>query len=222
MTALEHMTRKLTRRLNDAYGFSRTSKGKHTTITLSIGECRELIYLIEAAEKRIAELQSSVIAPGIMRCAGCGFVLTKNNINMAAGTITAGDSNTESCPNGCGPLWPVTWKEQALQMRDSSEHWFEELQQSRQRIAELEANKGKPVMFIDGDISASDAEKLAAVIREWDDAPATVAPEEMEARTVTLPDVEKWRSVDAVRAQNAYKVLVSKVLADIGIAIEEA
>ncbi|NFV64484.1 DUF550 domain-containing protein [Citrobacter freundii] len=27
-------------------------------------------------------------------------------------------------------------------------------------------------MFIDGDISASDAEKLAAVIREWDDAPA--------------------------------------------------
>ena len=50
--ALEHLTRKLTRRLNDAYGFSRTSKGKHTTITLSIGECRELIYAIESAEKR--------------------------------------------------------------------------------------------------------------------------------------------------------------------------
>ena len=30
----------------------------------------------------------------------------------------------------------------------------------------------QPVMFINGDISASDAEKLAAVIREWDDAPA--------------------------------------------------
>ncbi|MFR0631200.1 hypothetical protein [Citrobacter freundii] len=64
--ALEHLTRKLTRRLNDAYGFSRTSKGKHTTITLSIGECRELIYAIEsaekraeAAEKRIAELSAS-------------------------------------------------------------------------------------------------------------------------------------------------------------------
>lgn len=63
--ALEHLTRKLTRRLNDAYGFSRTSKGKHTTITLSIGECRELIYVIEsawnraeAAEKRIAELEA--------------------------------------------------------------------------------------------------------------------------------------------------------------------
>lgn len=104
-----------------------------------VGYVDDIKERLSNAEKRIAELQSSVIAPGIMRCAGCGFVLTKNNINMAAGTITAGDSNTEPCPNGCGPLWPVTWKEQALQMRDDSEQWFEELQQSRQRIAELEA-----------------------------------------------------------------------------------
>lgn len=94
------------------------------------------------------------------------------------------------------------------------------LESAEKRIAELETNKGKPVMFIDGDISASDAEKLAAVIREWDDAPATVAPEEMESRTVTLPDVEKWRSVDAVRAQSAYKVLVSKALTAAGIGVK--
>ncbi|HGF4686235.1 TPA: ead/Ea22-like family protein [Escherichia coli] len=97
-----------------------------------------LLASLEAAEKRIAEQQSAIIAPGIMRCAGCGFVLTKNSINMAAGTITAGDSKTEPCPNGCGPLWPVTWKEQALQMRDDSEQWFIELQQAKNRIAELE------------------------------------------------------------------------------------
>ena len=86
----------------------------------------------------------------------------------------------------------------------------------RQRIAELEANKGKPVMFIDGDISASDAEKLAAVIREMGRRTSDCS----KARTVTLPDVEKWRSVDAVRAQNAYKVLVSKVLAAAGIGVK--
>ncbi|MEH5098928.1 hypothetical protein PO486_13670 [Atlantibacter hermannii] len=42
---------------------------------------------------------------------------------------------------------------------------------------------------------------------------------ELEARKVTvkLPDVERWRSVDAVRAQNAYRVLVIKTLADAGI-----
>ncbi|GJK71906.1 hypothetical protein TUM17564_39330 [Citrobacter freundii] len=43
---------------------------------------------------------------------------------------------------------------------------------------------------------------------------------ELESRTVTLPDVEKWRSVDAVRAQNAYKVLVSKVLSAVGIGVK--
>ncbi|CAM7605360.1 MULTISPECIES: hypothetical protein [Citrobacter freundii complex] len=43
---------------------------------------------------------------------------------------------------------------------------------------------------------------------------------ELAAHAVTLPDVEKWRSVDAVRAQNAYKVLVSKVLAAAGIGVK--
>ncbi|HHF8096227.1 TPA: ead/Ea22-like family protein [Escherichia coli] len=102
---------------------------------------------LESAEKRIAEQQSAIIAPGIMRCAGCGFVLTKNSINMAAGTITAGDSKTEPCPNGCGPLWPVTWKEQALQMRDDSEQWFIELQQAKNRIAELEGDAFNPAIL---------------------------------------------------------------------------
>ncbi|HGA3353870.1 TPA: ead/Ea22-like family protein [Enterobacter hormaechei] len=97
-----------------------------------------LLDELEAKDKRIAELSSAVIAPGVMRCAGCGFVLTKNNISMSAGAITAGDSKTEPCPNGCGPLWPVTWKEQAIQFRDDSEQWFEKLQEARQRIAELE------------------------------------------------------------------------------------
>ncbi|EAV7849512.1 ead/Ea22-like family protein [Salmonella enterica] len=130
----------------------------------------------------------------------------------------------------------------ALALRDDMRHAREQLEAAEKciteqreyyegviadgskRIAELEANKGKPVMFIDGDISASDAEKLAAVIREWEDVPAPVVPDEMETRElaaeVELPDVEKWRSVDAVRAQNAYKVLVSKVLAAAGIGVK--
>ncbi|MDM3106679.1 hypothetical protein [Citrobacter sp. Cf132] len=102
-------------------------------------------------------------------------------------------------------------------------NWFQmaqklgdDLESAEKRIAELEANKGKPVMFIDGDISASDAEKLAEVIREMGRRTSDCS----KARTVTLPDVEKWRSVDAVRAQNAYKVLVSKVLAAAGIGVK--
>lgn len=122
----------------DVYGEDRN--GLEGCSTIDVTElAADAAKLIEAAEKRIAEQQSAIIAPGIMRCAGCGFVLTKNSINMAAGTITAGDSKTEPCPNGCGPLWPVTWKEQAIQMRDDSEQWFLELQQAKNRIAQLEA-----------------------------------------------------------------------------------
>lgn len=50
--------KKLNRRLNDAFGFQRTSGGKHTTISLSIDECKSVIAafderlaLVEALEK---------------------------------------------------------------------------------------------------------------------------------------------------------------------------
>lgn len=63
------LRKKLNRRLNDAYGFQRTSGGKHTTISLSIAECKSVIAalgehlaLVEALEKaqqRIAELEEA-------------------------------------------------------------------------------------------------------------------------------------------------------------------
>lgn len=40
---------------------------------------------------------------------------------------------------------------------------------------------------------------------------------ELEARELKLPDVEKWRSPEAVRAQNAYRVLVGQELSAAGI-----
>ena len=46
---------------------------------------------------------------------------------------------------------------------------LDELEAAEKRIAELEANKCKPVMFIDSDISPADADKLAAVIREFNE-----------------------------------------------------
>ncbi|MCE1340663.1 ead/Ea22-like family protein [Enterobacter asburiae] len=52
---------------------------------------------------------------------------------------------------------------------------LDELEAKDKRIAELEATQGKPVMFIDGDISPADAEKLAAVIREFNEETETPA-----------------------------------------------
>jgi hypothetical protein len=51
--------------------------------------------------------------PGVMCCAKCKFRLVRTNLYAANGTLGAGDNNTEPCPNGCGPLWPVTWEQEA-------------------------------------------------------------------------------------------------------------
>ncbi|HEL5401698.1 TPA: hypothetical protein UOJ25_001812 [Stenotrophomonas maltophilia] len=50
------------------------------------------------------------LVPGIVRCAKCSFQLHRTNLYLQSGTVGAGDSQTEPCPNGCGPLWPVTWE----------------------------------------------------------------------------------------------------------------
>ncbi|HIB7865971.1 TPA: hypothetical protein ACWXF7_002543 [Klebsiella pneumoniae] len=70
ITELAHgnsLRKKLNRRLNDAYGFQRTSGGKHTTISLSIAECKSVIAalderlaLVEALEKAQAENTAGV------------------------------------------------------------------------------------------------------------------------------------------------------------------
>jgi len=54
--------------------------------------------------------QRSDLVPGIVRCAKCSFQLHHTNLYLQSGTVGAGDSKTEPCPNGCGPLWPVTWE----------------------------------------------------------------------------------------------------------------
>lgn len=51
--------------------------------------------------------------PGVMHCAKCKFRLVRTNFHTVDGAITAGDNQTEPCPNGCGPLWPVTWEQEA-------------------------------------------------------------------------------------------------------------
>ena len=76
ITELVHgnsLRKKLNRRLNDAYGFQRTSGGKHTTISLSIAECKSVIAalgehltLVEALEKaqQVDEELCGLLPPG--------------------------------------------------------------------------------------------------------------------------------------------------------------
>ncbi len=69
------------------------------------------------------------LVPGVMRCAKCAFQLHRTNLYLGSGTTGPGDSKTEPCPNGCGPLWPVTWQTWATEGWQQAERYFEELRQ---------------------------------------------------------------------------------------------
>lgn len=63
-------------------------------------------------EMRPAAARSDLV-PGTMRCAACKFRLVRSTLNLQSGTIGSGGNESEPCPNGCGPLWPVTWEQEA-------------------------------------------------------------------------------------------------------------
>ncbi|MEK0205366.1 hypothetical protein WM003_06695 [Klebsiella michiganensis] len=128
-------------------------------------------------EERIAELESSVIAPGILRCTECSFVQTKNIICVTADTITTGNSEPEPCPNGCGQLQPVNWKALAIQLMFTTKQGVSDLLEAKKRIAELEEAEQKLCAAnVTLDARAELAERRLA---------------EMESRTVTI---EPFRS----------------------------
>lgn len=98
---------------------------------------------IAALRQRIAELESSGVAPGILRCTECSFVLTKNIISVTADTITTVESESEPCPNGCGQLQPVTWKALAIHLMFTTKQGISDLLEAKKSISELESRTVK-------------------------------------------------------------------------------
>ncbi|MDC7940312.1 ead/Ea22-like family protein [Raoultella ornithinolytica] len=68
-------------------------------------------------EERIAELESQIKFPGVMRCNTCGF--SRSHVIVTPGGMLAGESEPEHCPNGCGPLWHETYRRQYNELYDA-------------------------------------------------------------------------------------------------------
>lgn len=68
--------------------------------------------------------------PGIAHCNKCDFTLTVNSLNMDDGTVTAGNAGG-ICPNGCGDMRPVTWKEWAQEGWARAEQVFNDCKKMR-------------------------------------------------------------------------------------------
>jgi len=80
------------------------------------------------------------LVPGIMYCAKCNFRLVRKNLYMQSGTVGPGNSKTETCPNGCGPLWPISWEQEARKgynLLDSCHRELENIKQEKQSLAEM-------------------------------------------------------------------------------------
>lgn len=78
-----------------------------------------------------------LLVPGRMHCAKCKFSLTRVNLYFANGTTGPGGNETEPCPNGCGPLWPVTWEQEAREAWATSERIFESAQAQKKKVDDL-------------------------------------------------------------------------------------
>ncbi|EPH9685731.1 hypothetical protein ACYCI2_13195 [Klebsiella michiganensis] len=72
---------------------------------------------IDGMKARIAELESEVKFPGVMRCNTCGF--SRSHVIVTPGGMRAGESVSEHCPNGCGPLWHDTYRRQYNELYDA-------------------------------------------------------------------------------------------------------
>lgn len=103
----------------------------------------------EACVARWEAAEALVYVPGLRKCAKCGCQVTSNHLNYPAGTITA-NNEPQDCPNGCGPMWPVTERQagndlcerigQLQEARDSCRHTAnaerdEEIAQLRKMVA---------------------------------------------------------------------------------------
>lgn len=89
---------------------------------------------IAADLRTLAKQQSAAnLVPGVMHCAKCEFRLHRVALYMGDGTTGAGDSKTEPCPNGCGPLWPVTWEQEAREAMALANSMHEQLQAAQQQ-----------------------------------------------------------------------------------------
>lgn len=89
---------------------------------------------LQAMKEEVSRLRLESFVPGKIYCAKCNFSLLRTNLYMGSGTTGPGDSKTEPCPNGCGPLWPVTWEKEAREGWAYEHKLFEDLHAERDQL----------------------------------------------------------------------------------------
>ena len=114
----------------------------------------------QIAHALVPAIRAANVVPGVMRCAKCSFELIRVALCAADGQAYAGGNETEPCPNGCGPLWPVTWEERARSAEQTCEHFMDRAIAAEKRLEQM-----KP-KAVDGESSDQDQAAPAAASRD--------------------------------------------------------
>jgi hypothetical protein len=122
------------RERDEAKALCRTQTHRLTTM---IDHARVQQEHVEELRAEVARLKEAAIVPGVMHCAKCNFELTRVTLYVGNGAVGAGNSDTEPCPNGCGPMWPVTWEHRAREQMAVAERYFDEKQKAEAELAAL-------------------------------------------------------------------------------------
>lgn len=91
----------------------------------------------DRADKLEAEaerLKTASIVPGTMQCAKCKFHRVSKVLSMSTGTVGMAENTPEPCPNGCGPLWPITWEQEAHELGTRLENFHDQIQQLKAEL----------------------------------------------------------------------------------------
>lgn len=80
--------------------------------------------------------------PNMLRCAKCNFELERFTMNANTGAVGIGTNAPDRCPNGCGPLWRVTWEQEARYLGQRMNEWAERAIAAEKKLAAI----GPPVL----------------------------------------------------------------------------
>lgn len=86
--------------------------------------------------------EKNIYADGIWRCPKCELRVVSSFISSQNGN-TAPNNEPQKCPNNCGSMWRITWKQEALSARKIAGDIFEEIFDLKARLAHAESEYAK-------------------------------------------------------------------------------
>ncbi len=93
-------------------------------------------HLIESANR---DLEADVYIPGVQKCTKCVFRVVSTNLHVLSDTFSPND-DPQDCPNGCGPLVRVKYKDDYDREGDTADRLHKLLDKQDEHIKDLEAN----------------------------------------------------------------------------------